>query len=135
MTTDMGRPQLDDVLSVSRQALRDEVLPVVDDRPGYVVRMVCRMLEIAERELTTLSSRADDDMPYRTAGVSGEAELATGLSDRALDPADPAVWAAIVHGVERRLTVNRPGYSELTGAAGETGAPPTGHGEPASERA
>jgi hypothetical protein len=104
-----GSPDVREVLRVVRDALDHKVLPATSDRPQYVVRMACRLLDVIGAELD-----AGDDEPSRlaarlaTIGANSEAELAAGLLDGRFHTNDQTVRSVIGDAVRWRVAIARP---------------------------
>jgi hypothetical protein len=112
-----GTPSVYEILDVVRAALHDEVIPAIADRPQYVVRMTCRLLDIVQRELEDGRERAIEiHEQLQNVGATDESDLAAGLVAGRFDPTDESVRAAIHQMVRWRITVARPDYLGATDA-------------------
>ncbi len=104
-----GSPDPREVLRIVREALDAEVLPATTDRPQYVVRMACRLLDVIGSELA-----AGTDEPRRldaqlaAIGAESEAALAAGLLDGRYETNDETVRSVISDAVRWRVAIARP---------------------------
>lgn len=104
-----GTPSIHALLEVVRDALHDEVAPVTADRPQYVVRMACRLLEIIQRELDDGRRHAHAlHERLRGTGAIDESDLATGLLAGRFDPIDASLREVIHELVRWRIAIARP---------------------------
>lgn len=108
-----GFPPILETLDIVRGALDEEVRPFTTDRAQYVVRMACRLIEIALRELDDRTgSAAELDARIRATGATDESDLATGLVTGRFDPTDETVRAVVHDLVRWRIAIARPDYLE-----------------------
>jgi aminoglycoside phosphotransferase (APT) family kinase protein len=105
------RPTALELLAAARSTLGDDVLPVVDGRAAFQLRVTMRALGIVARELegaerhTTLH----DDV-LRSLGVRDEGALAAAVRDGALDGREAELLGALRETVRAKLEVANPGY-------------------------
>lgn len=125
MVTDVpaGTPELREVVRVVSEALMQEVVPATTDRPQYVVRMACRLLDIIQRELDAGDAGARRCAELiREIGAADEPDLAAGLIGGRFDVADPAVRSAVDALVRWRLAIARPDHTVRSSAAQDVAA-------------
>ena len=116
-----GAPSIHDVLDVASAALRVEVVPATDDRPQYVVRMACRLIEIVQRELDDGPEHARElHDRLRTVGATDESDLARGLLAGRFDTTDASLRAVIHDLVRWRMAIARPDALRTTDSTIQT---------------
>jgi aminoglycoside phosphotransferase (APT) family kinase protein len=105
------RPTALELTRAARGALGDEVLPGLEGRAEFQVRVTLRALGMVEREL----ERAADHAAVHAAaleslGVADESELAGAIREGRLDGREPEVLTALRATVRAKLEVANPRY-------------------------
>ena len=109
------RPTAIELLDAARGALGDDVLPELQGRPAFQLRVVLRALGMVTRELehsadhTAMHAAALDSV-----GCHDEHELALAIRDGGLEADDDRVRAAVRDTVRAKLEVANPAYLEQT---------------------
>ena len=105
------RPTAVELLDAARGALGDDVLPHVEGRAAFQLRVSLRAIGMVERELVHAAeheaARAD---ALASLGVQDEAELARSIRDGSLDGRGSDVLAALRVLVRAKLEVANPAY-------------------------
>lgn len=112
------------LLAIAREALLDEILPLVPAAHTYTLRMIANAMAIAARELgldrapAETGSRASIAALYRDATlpepavdlspIELERRLAADIRSGRLDAAGPALSAFLIARVEERLALANP---------------------------
>lgn len=112
------------LLAIAREALLDEILPLVPAAHTYTLRMIANAMAIAARELSVdracseTGSRARIAALYRDAAlpepaadlspIEIERRLAADIRSGRFDTAGPALSAFLVSMVEGRLALTNP---------------------------
>lgn len=118
-----GYPSVLETLAIVRDALAQEVRPHTADRAEYVVRMACRLIEIALRELDDQTgSAAEIAARIRATGATDESEIASGLLNGRFDPTDQRVRAVVQDLVRWRIAIARPDYLEQSASPSQGNA-------------
>jgi aminoglycoside phosphotransferase (APT) family kinase protein len=107
------RPTAVELLHAARGALAEEVLPVLEGRRAFQLRVALRALGIVAREL----DHADEHAALRAAalarlGVADESELAASIRSGALDGREREVRAVLRELVRAKLEVANSRYLE-----------------------
>ncbi|HTQ67396.1 MAG TPA: phosphotransferase family protein [Solirubrobacteraceae bacterium] len=114
------RPTAVELLHAARGALGDDVLPHLDGRPAFQLRVVLRALGIVTRELEHQADHtAIHAVALASVGCHDERELALAIREGRLDARDPQVLAAVRDTVRAKLEVANPGYLNHTNPATE----------------
>ncbi len=114
------RPTALELLQASREALGDDVLPQLQGRAAFQLRVVLRALGIVGRELEHAAEHAAlHAAALASVGCKDEGELALGIRERRLDARDPRVLAAVRDTVRAKLEVANPSYLKQTEPAPE----------------
>jgi len=114
------RPTAVELLHASREALGDDVLPQLEGRAAFQLRVVLRALGIVARELEHAPEHAAIHAAALAAvGCADERELAGAIREGRLDASDPHVLAAVRDTVRAKLEVANPSYLNLTNPATE----------------
>ncbi len=109
------RPTMIELLDASREALGDDVLPRVEGRPAFQLRVVLRALGIVRRELAQQQEHtALHAAALSAVGCADERELARGIRDGTLGESDANVLAAVRATVRAKLEAANPGYLRKT---------------------
>jgi len=109
------RPTAVELLHASREALGDDVLPHLEGRAAFQLRVVLRALGIVGRELEHAAGHtAMHAAALASVGCADEHELAREIRDGGLDAGDPRVLGAVRDTVRAKLAVANPAYLELT---------------------
>jgi hypothetical protein len=114
------RPTALELLQASREALGDDVLPQLQGRAAFQLRVVLRALGIVGREVEHSAEHAAlHAAALASVGCHDERELALGIRERRLDARDERVLAAVRDTVRAKLEVANPTYLEQTEPAPE----------------
>lgn len=114
------RPTALELLQASREALGDDVLPQLQARAAFQLRVVLRALGIVGRELEHSAEHAAlHAAALASLGCHDERELALGIRERRLEARDPRVLAAVRDTVRAKLEVANPTYLKQTEPAPE----------------
>ena len=114
------RPTAVELLQASREALGDDVLPQLDGRAAFQLRVVLRALGIVGRELEHSAEHTEmRAAALASVGCADERELAREIREGGLDASDPRVLAAVRDTVHAKLQVANPSYLNLTNPATE----------------
>ncbi len=114
------RPTALELLQASREALGDDVLPHLQGRAAFQLRVVLRALGIVGRELEHAAEHAAlHAAALASVGCHDERELALGIRERRLDARDERVLAAVRDTVRAKLEVANPTYLKQTEPAPE----------------
>jgi aminoglycoside phosphotransferase (APT) family kinase protein len=110
------RPTAVELLHAARGALGEEVLPVLEGRRAFQLRVALRALGMVAREL----DHADEHAVLRATalarlGVADESELAASIRSGALDGREREVRAVLRELVRAKLEVANPRYLEREG--------------------
>jgi hypothetical protein len=123
-----GPPRLHDspsaveLLEAARGALGEHVLPLLEGRPAFELRVTLRALGIVRRELEHAGEHAGTHAAaLATLGVPGERELATAIRDGTLDGRDRELYAALRAIVRAKLEVANPGYLQTNESESKEG--------------
>jgi aminoglycoside phosphotransferase (APT) family kinase protein len=109
------RPTMLELLDASREALGDDVLPHVEGRPAFQLRVVLRALGIVQRELAQQQEHtARHAAALATVGCADERELARAIRDGALGDGEAYVLAAVRATVRAKLEAANPAYPRKT---------------------
>jgi aminoglycoside phosphotransferase (APT) family kinase protein len=105
------RPTADELLAATRTALGEGVLPLLEGRPAFELRVTLRALGIVRRE----AMLAEEHAAIRSAalgrlGARDERELAGAIRAGALDGREPELCAALRELVRAKLEVANPRY-------------------------
>jgi aminoglycoside phosphotransferase (APT) family kinase protein len=109
------RPTVLELIDAARGALGAEVLPLLEGRASFELRVALRALGIVRRELT----HAADHAVLRQAtlarlGAADEAELAAAIRRGAFEGREGELLAGLRTLVLAKLAVAHPGYAETT---------------------
>jgi aminoglycoside phosphotransferase (APT) family kinase protein len=109
------RPTAVELLDAARGALGDDVLPELDGRPAFQLRVVLRALGMVTRELEHSAEHAAmHTAALASLGCRDERELALAIRDGGLDVRDGRVLAAVRDTVRAKLEVANPAYLTQT---------------------
>jgi aminoglycoside phosphotransferase (APT) family kinase protein len=105
------RPAMRELLEAAREALGDEVLPHLEGRAAFQLRVALRALGMVRRELAHQNEHAALHAAALAAvGCEDERALAAAIRDGALGERDPRVLAAVRLTVRAKLEVANPAY-------------------------
>jgi hypothetical protein len=105
------RPTAVELLEAARGALGDEVLPHLQGRPAFQLRVVLRALGIVRREVSHLEQHAAvHGAALAAVGCRDERELARAIRDGRLGERDELVLAALRAIVRAKLEAANPSY-------------------------
>jgi aminoglycoside phosphotransferase (APT) family kinase protein len=105
------RPTMLELLDAARAALGDDVLPRLEGRDAFQLRVTLRALGMVRRELGHAEEHAAVHAgALDTLGFADEAELAAALRRGELDGRLPECYAALRAIVRAKLEVANPGY-------------------------
>ena len=105
------RPTAVELLEAARGALGDEVLPHLQGRPAFQLRVVMRALGIVRRELSHLEQHAAvHEAALAAVGCRDEEELARAIRDGRLGERNELVLAALRAIVRAKLEAANPSY-------------------------
>jgi hypothetical protein len=111
------RPTAIELIDAARGALGDDVLPQVDGRAAFQLRVSLRALGMVRREL---EHRAEHETLHAAALESvecaDEAELARAIREGSLSVDAREVFAAVRATVRAKLEAANPSYLEMTEA-------------------
>jgi aminoglycoside phosphotransferase (APT) family kinase protein len=114
------RPTALELTRAARGALGDDVLPGLEGRAEFQVRVTLRALGMIERELEHAADHAAvHAAALESLGVADESELAAAIRDGRLDGHEVEVFAALRATVRAKLEVANPRYL-LAGASPRT---------------
>jgi hypothetical protein len=109
------RPTAAELLDAARAELGDEVLPGLDGRAAFQLRVALRAMGIAERELRHAAAHsALHAEALRTLGVADEAELAEAIRAGAFDDRRAELLTALRTTVRAKLEAANPRHLEVT---------------------
>ena len=109
------RPTAIELLEASREALGDDVLPQLEGRPAFQLRVVLRALGIVRRELAQQQEHtALHAAALSAVGCGDERELARAIRDGTLGEGEAHVLAAVRATVRAKLEVANPAYLKKT---------------------
>jgi aminoglycoside phosphotransferase (APT) family kinase protein len=109
------RPTMLELLDASRETLGDDVLPHVEGRPAFQLRVVLRAIGIARRELAQQQEHAALHAAALAAvGCADEAELARAIRDGTLGEGEAYVLEAVRATVRAKLEAANPAYPRKT---------------------
>ena len=104
-------PSAVELLEAARGALGEHVLPVLDGRSAFELRVTLRALGIVRRELEHAAVHAEmHQAALATLGVRDERELAAAIRDGTLERGDTELYAVLRTLVRAKLEVANPGY-------------------------
>jgi aminoglycoside phosphotransferase (APT) family kinase protein len=129
------RPTALELLEAARGALGDDVLPRLDGRAAFELRVTLRALGMVGREI----AHADEHAAVHAAalarlGVADEAELAAAIRSGALDGRAAEVSAVLRATVRAKLQVANPGYLQRGKNTPEQGKNPPERGKDTPEQ-
>jgi aminoglycoside phosphotransferase (APT) family kinase protein len=105
------RPTVLELLDASREALGDEVLPHVEGRPAFQLRVVLRAIGIARRELAQQQEHtALHAAALGAVGCADEAVLSRAIRDGTLGEREEHVLSAVRATVRAKLEAANPAY-------------------------
>lgn len=106
-----------ELLEAVEEVLRHEVMPAVEGRMRFQVRVAANAVAIVIRQLA-LGGGQEEAHQRRLAGLgmADDAELALAIRSGALDDRYEDVLAALRDAVADKLAVANPGYATDTGA-------------------
>jgi aminoglycoside phosphotransferase (APT) family kinase protein len=105
------RPTTIELLEAARGALGEDVLPHLEGRPAFQLRVSLRALGIVRRELELQAQHtAAHAGALASVGCADERELAAAIRAGSLDPWDPRVLAAVRTSVRAKLEAANPTY-------------------------
>jgi hypothetical protein len=105
------RPTAAELLDAARGALGEHVLPLLEGRPAFELRVTLRALGIVRRELEYAGTHTSTHAAALAAlGVADERELAAAIRDGAFESRDGELYAALREIVRTKLEVANPGY-------------------------
>ncbi len=105
------RPTAPELIEAARGALGDHVLPLLEGRPAFELRVSLRALGMVRRELEQAPRHARLHAAALSAlGVPGERELAAQIRAGAFDERRAELIAALRSIVRAKLEVANPGY-------------------------
>jgi aminoglycoside phosphotransferase (APT) family kinase protein len=109
------RPTAVELIDAARGALGDDVLPQLDGRSAFQLRVSLRALGMVRRELEHRDEHsALHAAALASVGCADERELAGAIRDGALDGRDDDVFAAVHTTVRAKLEVANPSYLKTT---------------------
>ncbi len=109
------RPTMLELLDASREALGDDVLPHLEGRPAFQLRVVLRALGIVLRELAHQPEHAALHAAALSAvGCADERDLARAIRDGTLGEREAHVLAAVRATVRAKLEAANPAYLRKT---------------------
>ena len=112
----LDRPDAAALLKAMAKTLSDEVLPTTSGATRHSVRVVANLCRILEREVTVGPGNAEQTREALTQLLGQDASLPELVAelDRRLQDADESFEVSarevLIQDVERRLTIDRPGY-------------------------
>jgi aminoglycoside phosphotransferase (APT) family kinase protein len=105
------RPTVDELLAATRGALGDGVLPLLDGRAAFELRVALRALGMVRRELSLAHEHAcTRDRVLERLGAADERALAEAIRAGALDGREREACAALRETVRAKLEVANPRY-------------------------
>jgi hypothetical protein len=105
------RPTAVELIEAARGALGDEVLPHLQGRPGFQLRVVLRALGIVRRELSHLEQHtALHAAALAAVGCRDEQELARAIREGGLGERDELLLAALRVIIRAKLEAANPSY-------------------------
>jgi hypothetical protein len=108
------RPTAVELLEATRSALGDDVLPGVDGRAAFQLRVALRALGIVERELASSSPHVfAHARALALVGHDDEASLAAAIRAGALDGREDELFAALCVTVRAKLEAANPRYLQI----------------------
>jgi aminoglycoside phosphotransferase (APT) family kinase protein len=109
------RPTAIELIDAARGALGDDVLPQLEGRAAFQLRVSLRALGMVKREL---EHRDQDDAAHAaalaTVGCADEHELARAIRDGALDGREQEVFAVVRTTVRAKLAAANPSYLTMS---------------------
>ena len=124
------RPTALELLEAARGTLGDDLLPRLDGRAAFELRVTMRALGMVGREIAHAEEHAAvHSAALARLGVSDESELAGAIRSCALDGRAEEVLAALRATVRAKLEVANPGYLKQ-----QENTPEEGKSPPAKER-
>jgi aminoglycoside phosphotransferase (APT) family kinase protein len=109
------RPSAVELLEAARGALGEDVLPLLEGRSAFELRVTLRALGIVRRELEHAEAHAAmHAAALATLAVADERELAAAIREGALEHRDPELLPALRAIVRAKLEVANPGYLQAT---------------------
>jgi aminoglycoside phosphotransferase (APT) family kinase protein len=114
------RPTADELLAAARGALGENVLPLLEGRPAFELRVTLRALGMVRRELTLAARHAAVRAgALERLGTGDERELACSIRSGALDGREREVCGVLRELVRAKLEVANPRYLEQDARANE----------------
>jgi aminoglycoside phosphotransferase (APT) family kinase protein len=105
------RPTALELLAAARRTLGDDVLPQVEGRSAFQLRVTMRALGMVARELDGAERHARvHQQALHSLGVRDEPELAAAVREGALEGREQELLAALRGTVRAKLEVANPGY-------------------------
>jgi Domain of unknown function (DUF6285)/Phosphotransferase enzyme family len=109
------RPTAIELIDAARGALGDDVLPQLEGRAAFQLRVSLRALGIVRRELEHMSEHADiHAAALASVGCADEVELARTIREGTLDGREDDVFAAVRASVRAKLQAANPTYLTMT---------------------
>jgi hypothetical protein len=109
------RPTAIELIDAARGALGDDVLPRLDGRAAFQMRVSLRALGMVRRELERHDEHAAmHSRALASVGCSDERELARAIREGRLDARERNVLAAVRAAVRAKLEVANPSYLTMT---------------------
>jgi hypothetical protein len=109
------RPTAAELLDAARSELGEDVLPGLEGRAAFQLRVALRAMGIVERELRHAPAHAAlHAEALRSLGAAGEAELAAAIRDGAFDDRREELLAALRTTVRAKLEAANPRHLEPT---------------------
>jgi aminoglycoside phosphotransferase (APT) family kinase protein len=107
------RPTAQELVEATRGALGDDVLPLLDGRPAFQVRVALRALGMVARELEMAGEhRAVHAAALARLGYAGESELAAAIAEGELDGSEHELLSVLRAIVRAKLQVANPAHLE-----------------------
>jgi len=105
------RPSAVELLEAARGSLGENVLPLLDGRPAFELRVTLRALGIVRRELECMEEHAAIRAAVLASlGVADERELCAAIRDGAFESREDELRAALRTIVRAKLEVANPGH-------------------------
>ncbi len=118
------RPTALELLEGARSALGDDVLPLLDGRAEFQLRVSLRALGIVRRELASAEAHAlVRAQALEPLGVRDEAELAAAIRDGTLEGREAELHESLRALVRAKLEAANPGYLETSARSSAARAP------------
>jgi aminoglycoside phosphotransferase (APT) family kinase protein len=109
------RPTAIELIDAARGALGDDVLPQLEGRTAFQMRVSLRALGMVRRELERHDEHAARHAAaLESVGCADERELARALREGTLGASEPDVLAAVRETVRAKLEVANPSYLTMT---------------------